>query len=444
MFFSDYLFPMVKSVHNWGIYPVINADVIECKHEGDVSKALHTLPTAIAMGNGRCYGDSSLNSHIISTLKMNKLLHFDKELGIIRCQSGVLLSEILQVIVPAGYFLPVTPGTKYITVGGAIAADIHGKNHQKDGCFSKHVLTITLIDKYGNITACSPDNNNTLFWNTCGGMGLTGVILEATFTLKKIESSYISQQSLKAKNLDEIMDYFAHNEHYTYSVAWIDCLARGKNIGKSILMLGEHAMRDALPEHKSNMPLYFNDATKLNVPFYFPSFTLNRLTINAFNFLYYNKQLKKESSSIIHYEPYFYPLDAILNWNKIYGKNGFTQYQFVLPLEESKAGLAAILKAISDSGEGSFLAVLKLFGDADERAIMSFPHRGYTLALDFKISKKVLSLLNKLDEIVLHHGGRLYLAKDVRMHADFFHKTYPKIVTVSEGFQSLQSERLSI
>ncbi len=435
---------MVKKVHNWGIFPVIDAEVISVKYPEFLPSILAQHDHVIVQGNGRCYGDSSLNSTMISTLAMNKILAFDSLNGVITCQSGVLLSDILQVIVPAGYFLPVTPGTKFITVGGAIAADIHGKNHHTDGCFSQHVLTMDVMQHDGSVVQCSAIQRPELFRHTCGGMGLTGIILQATFSLKKIETSYITQKSLKAANLDEIMDYFAANEHYMYSVAWIDCLAKGKDIGKSILMLGEHSKFGELDTQKQENPLYFNDKTKVSVPFYFPSFTLNPLTIKAFNFLYYNKQIKKEATAQIHYEPYFYPLDAVLHWNKIYGKNGFTQYQFVLPVEGSRQGLKDILKAISDSGEGSFLAVLKLFGEADKEAVMSFPKRGYTLALDFKISDKVLQLLDKLDQIVLHHGGRLYLAKDVRMSKDFFHKTYNKIVQREQGFSSLQSERLGI
>jgi hypothetical protein len=435
---------MVKKVHNWGIYPVIDADVISVKYPESLPAILAQNSSVIAQGNGRCYGDSSLNSTMISTLAMNKILSFDKINGHITCQSGVLLSDILQVIVPAGYFLPVTPGTKFITVGGAIAADIHGKNHHADGCFSNHIIRMSIMQQNGDIVTCNATTHTDIFRQTCGGMGLTGIIMQATFSLKKIETSYISQKSLKAANLEEIMDYFAANEHYTYSVAWIDCLAKGDNIGKSILMLGEHSTLSELDTKRKANPLYFNDKTKVSVPFYFPSFTLNALSIKAFNFLYYHKQFQKEVSSQIHYEPYFYPLDAILHWNKIYGKNGFTQYQFVLPMDGSRQGLNEILKAIADSGEGSFLAVLKLFGEADKDAIMSFPSRGYTLALDFKISPKVLQLLNKLDDIVLHFGGRLYLAKDARMSKEFFHKTYDKIVQRQEGFGSLQSQRLAI
>jgi len=435
---------MVKKVHNWGIYPVIDADVITVKYPELLPEIMEGRETLIAQGNGRCYGDSSLNTTMLSTLAMNKIVAFDRASGVITCQSGVLLSDILKVIVPCGYFLPVTPGTKFITVGGAIAADIHGKNHHTDGCFSSHIVTMDVMMHSGDIVSCNAHTNSDIFRNTCGGMGLTGIILQATFTLKKIETSYITQKALKAKNLDIIMDYFSANEQYTYSVAWIDCLAKGKDLGKSILMLGEHSTMAELNSDKQKNPLNVNDNTRISIPFYFPSFTLNKWTINAFNFLYYHKQFAEEQVSQIHYEPFFYPLDAVLHWNKIYGKSGFTQYQFVLPMEGSRQGLKDILTAIADSGEGSFLAVLKLFGEADNEAVMSFPSRGYTLALDFKISPKVFRLLDKLDDIVLHHGGRLYLAKDVRMSKDFFHKTYQKIVQRQRGFSSLQSDRLGI
>lgn len=431
---------MKQTITNWGNYPRVQTSIKQSKFKEAIIQQIKSATNIIARGNGRCYGDSSLSQNICSTLQLNKILSFDEVTGIFECQSGMLLSEVLKIIVPKGFFLPVTPGTKFITIGGAIAADVHGKNHHKVGCFSKHVFSFDLLLENGTTYQCTPNQNVELFWQTCGGMGLTGIILSAKFHLKKIETAFIRQKTIKAANLSEVMQLFEANEQSTYSVAWIDCLAKGKNLGKSLLMLGEHANLSNLNNNKK--PLRLHHKQQLSIPFYFPTFALNPLTINAFNFLYYNKQWATVKDNIIHYEPFFYPLDSIGNWNKMYGKKGFTQYQFVLPMENSRVGLSEILQTIADSGEGSFLAVLKLFGTADSRAIMSFPKRGYTLALDFKISPKVFLLLNQLDQLVLKYGGRLYLAKDARMSADFFKKTYPKKVEKNPTFNSLQAQRL--
>lgn len=432
----------MKKVYNWGNYPKISATVAHGKFAYDVPKIVQSYENIIARGNGRCYGDSSLNPQIFSTKGLNKVLSFDEKKGIIRCEAGVLLSDILQIIIPKGYFLPVTPGTKFITIGGAIAADVHGKNHHVVGCFSNFIDEFDLVIENGSIITCSPQINQQLFWETCGGMGLTGIILRATLRLHKIETTYIRQKSIKARNLEEVMKLFEKHKNYTYSVAWIDCLAQGKDIGKSILMLGEHA---SINEVKASQKvLSFRGKQVLNIPFYFPKFFLNSFSIKAFNFLYYHKQLKKNKDNIVHYEPYFYPLDSIGNWNRMYGSNGFTQYQFVLPLKYSEQGLREILSFIAESGEGSFLAVLKLFGNAAKNAVMSFPEEGYTLALDFKISKNVFQLLNKLDEIVKKYNGKIYLAKDARMTADFFHETYINKVSTTPKFQSMQSKRLKL
>ncbi|MDD3877686.1 MAG: FAD-binding oxidoreductase [Bacteroidales bacterium] len=432
-------------IYNWGVYPKIDADLITEKIFNEIWPLIKNQSEVIPRGNGRCYGDSALQKTILSCLKLNKILHFDAEDGIVKCESGVLLSELLKFIVPKGFFLPVTPGTKFITIGGAIASNIHGKNHHKEGAISLHIESLELLTETGTILICSKESNKELFVHTIGGMGLTGIILTATLRLKRIESSYIRQKSIKAKNLDEIVDLFDKYNNYTYSVAWIDCLSGGSSLGRSVLMLGEHAATNELPAKFLGNPLKTHSDKQINVPFMFPSFALNKLTVSAFNFLFYNKQLKKEINNTIHYEPFFYPLDALNNWNRIYGKNGFTQYQFVLPFEKGKEGLTKILTKIAHSGCGSFLAVLKTFGHADDlSAPISFPKQGYTLALDFKINKKVLSLLDSLDPMVIDYGGRLYLTKDSRMSKKTFKETYPIPFKHPEKFNSLQSKRLEI
>ncbi len=430
-----------RTVTNWGNYPVIEADVIETRSLDTIRQTVEDHEHLIARGNGRCYGDSSLGQNIFSTLKLNRFLSFDQENGVIECESGVLLSDVLNIIIPKGFFLPVTPGTKFITVGGAIAADVHGKNHHCEGTFSNHVECFELLDSDGTIFRCSRNENSELFWQTCGGMGLTGIILKAKFRLKPIETSFIHQISHKARGIDSVMELFESSTESTYSVAWIDCLAKGKELGRSILMLGEHAMLNQLPSRFSANPLQPAPAKALDLPFFLPAFSLNHLTVKAFNFAYYNKQLSTQSESVIHFDPYFYPLDGIHNWNRGYGRRGFIQYQCVLPLSESRDGLVEILSKIAKSGQGSPLAVLKLFGKPDPNAIMSFPMEGYTLALDFKVNDEVFALLDQLDRVVLDRGGRLYLAKDARMSSETFHSSYRQKVS-SGRFSSAQSERL--
>ncbi|MBT1702586.1 FAD-binding oxidoreductase [Chryseosolibacter indicus] len=410
---------MKKLVTNWNNYPVVEADEITFEYGGELTYKLNGHPT-IAHGNGRCYGDASLSESVISTLRFNKILSFDLNEGVVICQSGVLLSELLQIIVPHGWFLPVTPGTKFITIGGAVASDIHGKNHHVDGSFSRHMQWMNVLTGTGQTLTASRHENEDLFWATCGGMGLTGVILEVCFQLKKINTSYIRQKQIKAENLDEVMVLFAEHSDYTYSVAWIDCLKSGDQFGRSILMLGEHATAEELGTKKEKLSP--KEKAILSVPFHFPSFVLNELSVKAFNAMYYAKNYRKIMDSIVHYDGFFYPLDSIMNWNRIYGRKGFVQYQFVLPLKESKEGLKNIIKRISKMGMGSFLAVLKLFGEQDD--LISFPMEGYTLALDFPMRPGLAEFLDDLDEVVADYGGRIYLSKDARMKKEVFWDTY--------------------
>ena len=401
-----------QKVTNWGNFPVVEKEI---KSEDTLQKIKDFVQNnneIIARGNGRCYGDASLSEHIFSTKRLNKLISFDRLNGIIECESGVLLSEILEVIVQQGYFLYVTPGTKFISVGGAIASDVHGKNHHAEGCFSEYIISFSLLNENGEVLICSRTENADKFWATIGGMGLTGIILSAKFKLKNIETAYIRQESIKAENLDEIFKLFDESEDWTYNVAWIDCLQKGKNIGRSILMRGEHAFKHQLPNKLQEKPLRLKKKLNLTVPFYFPNFVLNNLTVKIFNFLYFNKQTKKEVKNNVDYETFFYPLDIANDWNKIYGKGGFIQYQFVIPKEKGKEGMKEILETIAKSGNGSFLAVLKLFGKNNTEAYNSFPIEGYTLALDFKVNAKLKNLIKKLDEVVEAYGGRIYLTKD--------------------------------
>ena len=383
---------------------------------------------------------------------MNRLLSFDEQSGILECESGVTFAELLELFVPRGWFLPVTPGTKFITVGGAIAADIHGKNHHVAGSFSRHTVSLLLLMGDGKILRCSRTERSNLFWATCGGMGLTGIIISASFRLIRIESAYIEQEMLRLRNIDEVMEAFESSKLWTYSVAWIDCYARGKSLGRSRLMRGEHASADAarFAGIKGN-PLSAKTKFKLSVPFEMPSFVLTQPMLKLFNAVIYRSAKKGTSKKFVDYDTFFYVLDRIHDWNRLYGKNGLVQYQFVLPKSESRKGILKVLETLPRYRYGSFLAVLKLFGK--QEGLLSFPQEGYTLALDFPVSRELFPFLNRLDEIVLAHGGRLYLAKDGRMSGEMFRESYDKHkefiklkrkADKSNLFHSLQSARLGI
>ena len=307
-------------------------------------------------------------------------------------------------------------------------------------------MQILLAD--GTIITCSPTHNQDLFQATCGGMGLTGLITTVAFRLKKIETSYIRQKQLKAENLEELIRMFDEYKDYTYSVAWIDCLQKGKDFGRSILILGEHALVSDLDESKKKDPLKLPKKKQITFPFNLPSWILNSFTVKLFNFLYYGKNFKKEINNVVSYEPFFYPLDAILHWNRGYGKKGFVQYQFVLPLL-AREGLIEILNRISDKGLGSFLAVLKVFGKQDD--LISFPSEGYTLALDFPVRNGLMEFLDELDQVVLKYGGRLYMSKDARMKPEVLKAGYARLdefraivkkYNPSGKISSIQSRRL--
>lgn len=401
-----------QKVTNWGNFPVMEKEIKSEDSVDRIKDFVRNNNEVIARGNGRCYGDASLSEHIFSTKRLNKFISFDRLNGIIECESGVLLSQILEIILPQGYFLYVTPGTKFISVGGAIASDVHGKNHHAEGCFSEYVEAFSLLNENSEVITCSRTENTDKFWATIGGMGLTGIILSARFKLKNIETAYIRQESIKAQNLDEIFKLFEESESCTYNVAWIDCLQTGKNIGRSILMRGEHAFKHELPKKLQQNPLRLKQKFIPKVPFYFPDFMLNKWSVRLFNYLYFNKQKRREIKNFVDYETFFYPLDVVKDWNKIYGKKGFIQYQMVIPKAQGKEGMRKILDTIAKSGNGSFLAVLKLFGKENPLAYNAFPLEGYTLALDFKVNSKLTKLVADLDEIVEEFGGRIYLTKD--------------------------------
>lgn len=434
----------------WGRFPRVECRLQTARTVQDAACAVAQGGSLIARGNGRAYGDAALNPRAtLSMLGMGRMLAFDAATGALTCEAGVLLSDILTVFVPRGWFPPVTPGTKLVTVGGMIAADVHGKNHHLAGSFGDHVESLDLLLADGRVVTCGPDREADLFTATRGGMGLTGVILRATFRLVPIETGYIRQETLRAGDLDTIMGLFQASAGWTYSVAWIDCLARGPRLGRSLLFRGEHARLDELPAERRATPLTPARRRVRTVPLDFPGFALNHWTVGAFNALYWRLGTPRET--LVDYDTFFYPLDSLLEWNRIYGRPGFTQYQCVLPASVSADGLRALLTAIGAAGNASFLAVLKLFGRQD--GMMSFPMEGYTLALDFPASTATFGLLLDLDSIVADHGGRLYLAKDARMGASLLRRGYPSVgrfqaLRADRGldrvFRSVQSERLGL
>ncbi|MDR2457771.1 MAG: FAD-binding oxidoreductase [Clostridiales Family XIII bacterium] len=439
----------------WGHYPKI--DTVK-NVPSTINKTLEQLQISqelIPRGFGRAYGDSALNDKlIISSLKLDSMISFDNHTGELETESGVTLEDILDTFAPRGWFLPVTPGTKFVTIGGAVASDVHGKNHHVAGSFGSHVSWFDIWTSSKGLVRCNSSQNSDLYYSTIGGHGLTGFITRVCLKLIKIPSVYICQTLIKAENLEEIMDLFEAYDKLPYSVAWIDCQSKGKYFGRSLFMGGYFAEDELSKKEKTN-PYLYDKHMNLFVPFNFPSFVLNSYTIKAFNALYYHKNLKKKKQSIVTYDKFFYPLDSINNWNRIYGKKGFLQYQFALPMETSKIGISSILNKIIDIGTGSFLAVLKLFGDQPKfEGNISFPQKGFTLALDFPVNKNIFDKLNELDKLVLDYGGRLYLTKDSRTTSEVFYKSYEdqilhfldtKFRWDERGvFSSLQSKRLKL
>jgi len=425
------------------MYPIVKSKILKFESRDGLRDIIKDSIDLIPYGNGRSYGDSALSSSIVTTRSRDYFLDFDDKIGLLHIEAGVLLSEVLESFVPRGWFLKVTPGTKLITIGGAIASDVHGKNHHVEGCFSESIKEFEIMVADGTIVNCSKEMTPELFKATCGGMGLTGVILSAKIYLKKINSKYIDQTTIKSRNLAETFEAFEKYSHQPYSVAWIDCLAKDEEIGKSLLMVGNF---------RDDGKLDYRNKKQKSIPFNFPSFALNNWSVRAFNWLYYKKSPDGASKQRVDIDTFFYPLDAIGHWNRIYGKNGFTQYQFILPKDHSYDGLMEILQAISDSGKGSFLAVLKLYGKSNDN-YLSFPLEGYSLALDFKIEKSLFPLLDKLDDIVVRYRGRIYLTKDVRVDKDTFERGYNDIELfrkfrrenhMDKRFQSHQSRRVGV
>jgi FAD/FMN-containing dehydrogenase len=406
---------------SWGRFPKLFAEVRPLFWKEDFPASIAAGTKILAVGMGRSYGDVCLLQHgtLLTTPNLDRLISFDSQTGLLRCEAGVTLAEILDFAVPRGWFLPVSPGTKYVTVGGAIANDIHGKNHHVAGTFGLHTPRFELVRSDGTQVVCSAIENPEWYAATIGGMGLTGLISWAELQLRPIVSRRIRYRSTRFVGLDEFVALSEASAHKEYSVAWIDCVAQGRNFARGIFLQGEH---DENPG-----PLTPLAKPKLALPVDLPEFALSRFSVGAFNTLYYHKQMAKDRTGLIDYEPFFYPLDRILHWNRMYGKQGLLQFQCVLPWETGTMGMTQLLKAITASGLASFLAVLKVFGDAVSPGVMSFPVPGITLALDFPVRREVsFDLLDRLAGITADFGGRMYPAKDACMSPAHFQQFYPQ------------------
>mgnify|MGYP001261453049 CR=1 FL=1 len=434
----------------WGKYPILETEIFSPNNIDELIQLVKN-GDSISRGNGRSYGDSSIGRKTtISMSNFNKIISFDDKLGLITAEAGVLLKNIIDFCVPKGWFPYVTPGSKYVSLGGMIAANVHGKNHHIEGNFSEYVEWIDIVDSDGILVRCSREKNSDLFEWTMGTMGLTGVIIRAAFRLRKIETSWIKQKKIIVQSLDEAINVFESHENSTYSVAWIDCLKK-KNFGRSVIIIGEHAKIKDLKNKMKTQPFKTSREASFSIPFFFPSWFLNSWFVKIFNSIYFWVNKKNKGNQLIDLNSFFYPLDKILKWNKIYGKRGFAQFQCVIPIKNSKPGLNELLKTIQSSNVGSFLTVLKKFGK--EKGKFSFPMEGFTLALDFPINQKSLDLMSELDKITLKFGGRFYLAKDSRMSKETFNnsekrledfKNFRKKLKNNTKFNSVQSERLGL
>lgn len=405
----------MKRYSSWGRYCYAQSEPLSAAWLSDVR---YGDGLNVVRGQARSYGDSCLldEGSCIEMSDLKRFIAFDKTQGVLRAEAGVTLADVLAVAVPAGWFLPVTPGTKFVSLGGACANDVHGKNHWRDGSFGSHVLRLGLLRSSGELLELSAQENANLFAATIGGLGLTGVILWVEIQLTPITSAYVDDSSRQCENLSELLACFDETrETHQHRVAWLDCNAKGADIGRSIFSAANYS---------SLGPLANLQSSPLTVPFAPPVSPLNRVTVSAFNWLYYRKLRAAEKQSLQHYDTFFYPLDNIHHWNKMYGRKGFLQYQCVIS-QNVAAGLHALLKRISDSGQASFLSVLKELGEQCSPGLLSFPKAGYTLALDFpNKGKATLELLNDLDAITLEHNGRVYPAKDARMSAAMFRAGY--------------------
>ncbi|MHB8185799.1 MAG: FAD-binding protein [Dermatophilaceae bacterium] len=418
-----------SALQGWGR---TNPSVATVHCAGDDAELVRLVTDAgrrgvLARGLGRSYGDAAQNGGgvVVDMTARHRVLSVDTETALVEVEAGASLDQLMQLLLPLGLFVPVSPGTRQVTVGGAVAADIHGKNHHVDGSFGQHVVSMDLLCADGTIRRLTPESE--LFWATVGGMGLTGLIVRVTLRMKKVESAYCLVDTERCANLDDLLGRMAEGDHrYTYSVAWIDCLARGSSLGRSVLTRGWSANREQLPRRLRDHALDFRPRQLAVAPPVFPSGLLNRATVAAFNEMWFRKAPQERHGEIQSIAAFFHPLDAVAQWNRIYGPKGFLQYQFVVPFGAEDT-LRRCIQMLSETGQASFLAVLKRFGPPSA-GHLSFPTPGWTLALDIPLGAPVLGdLLDRLDAEVTAAGGREYLAKDSRLSASEIAHMYPRL-----------------
>jgi len=419
-----------QQMEGWGRWPVVTAEVSRPETQAELARAVAESNGSglLAYGLGRSYGDTALlpEGRMVMTSRLDRMLAFDPATGWLKAEAGVSIEDILRVFVPRGFFPSVTPGTKFVTLGGALACDVHGKSHHVDGCFSNNVRSFELLLSSGEVVHVTRETHPDLFKATVGGLGLTGIVLSLEYKLKPIANAMIEMVSVRVESLEHFFEVSAQSGDFTHNMGWIDCVTRGKAMGRGIFMRGRHAAAgaDARPGIVSRVKDFVHPLLAMHVNG--PGWLLNHATIKAFNEVYFRRHPKGSVASLVHYDPFFYPLDAVRGWNKIYGKRGFLQYQMVLPHDPDQRAIRATLDAITASGMGSFLAVIKEFGPLDN-GWLSFPRPGLTLALDFpNHGAPLLALLDRLDAITLEAGGRVYLGKDARLARASFRRMYPE------------------
>jgi len=410
----------------WGRTAPTRAGVVRPGSVADLVGTLEREPAVIARGLGRAYGDAAQNagSTVLDTTGLRRVVALDLERGVVTAEAGLDLGSLIALVLPHGWFVPVTPGTRHVTLGGAIACDVHGKNHHVDGSFSRHVESLELVTPGGRVRELRPDDER--FAATAGGMGLTGVIARVRLRLIPVTSAFMRVTTRRAGDLDELMAAMRERDaQFRYSVAWIDCLQRGAALGRGIVLWGDHAEAGELPAKLRRAPLAYANTVRLGVPDVVPSGLLNTHTAKAFNALWFAKAPAGERVSYERIAAYFHPLDAVAGWNRLYGRRGFVQYQAVVP-DAAADAVRALLERVSGAGTSSFLAVLKRFGQGT--GMMSFPMPGWTLALDIPAGARDLAaVLDELDELVVAARGRVYLAKDARVRPELLGAMYPDL-----------------
>jgi FAD/FMN-containing dehydrogenase len=427
----------------WGRLPAPGREVL-----GEDLERL-TRDAVLSRGLGRSYGDSSLpppgRVEVAGTRLADRFLQFDPNTGVLRAEAGLSLNEILRVLFPRGWFPPVTPGTTFVTLGGMVASDVHGKNHHCDGTFGDHVRALKMRVADGRVLECSPEQHSDLFWATVGGMGLTGHILEVEVTMKNVPSPWIWMQSERIPNIDTFIERLKQTAaSWPMTMGWIDCLSRGSAMGRGILMAGRWATPQEAP---ARFPV---PKRRLTVPFVLPQFVLNGFTMRMFNEVYYRKHWRRRTEGVVHPEPFFWPLDAIRQWNRGYGPRGFTQYQCVVPHAPDNGPTRRVLELLTALGGASFLCVLKDCG-AQGRGMLSFPKPGISIAVDFAVRDGTQSVIDQLNEQVITEGGRMYLTKDAFTRPEHFAAMEPRLAAFMEvrrawdpelKFKSAQSVRI--